>query len=381
MKNAGRKKHMDNLSLKFKRVLSFISQGSTLLTVLIITLLSILMLVEASRAATFDVSTKEEFQSALTTAQDNGEDDIINVAAGSITVNGFFQQLEFSSSEAFSLTIKGAGARSTILEGVGYALFLRIVTSHDVTISDMTFKNGSFVAGFGPAVYVEGQNVTIERCIFTENGPDKTIWITINNGYGYIRNNIFSGNKGPGIFVQCLTGLSYPRFSNNTFDGNLGGGIELDGIGDVLIQSNVVWGADSAQGQILLNTENIVALFGNIYRDVNGEPAVEDYNDTSDPMFVANGHWDDNGTPGDTSDDLWVDGDYHLQAGSPCIDSGYYSSATPATDFEGNEPFDDPDTQNTSNAPFFFGDRGAYEYIPTPKVKLLPGTLLLLLSN
>jgi hypothetical protein len=30
-------------------------------------------------------------------------------------------------------------------------------------------------------------------------------------------------------------------------------------------------------------------------------------------LFVQRGHW---------SDDVWVDDDYHLQAGSPCIDAG-----------------------------------------------------------
>ena len=34
-------------------------------------------------AATFDVTSASEFQTALTTAQSNGEDDTINVAAGS----------------------------------------------------------------------------------------------------------------------------------------------------------------------------------------------------------------------------------------------------------------------------------------------------------
>lgn len=36
-----------------------------------------------------------------------------------------------------------------------------------------------------------------------------------------------------------------------------------------------------------------------------------------DPMFVNAGHWV--GTPGESE---WVDGDYHLQDGSPCIDAG-----------------------------------------------------------
>jgi len=58
-----------------------------------------------------------------------------------------------------------------------------------------------------------------------------------------------------------------------------------------------------------------------------------------DPLFAVSGYWDASGTPEDPSDDVWVDGDYHLrsQAGrwdpvaarwvldevtSPCIDAG-----------------------------------------------------------
>jgi hypothetical protein len=59
----------------------------------------------------------------------------------------------------------------------------------------------------------------------------------------------------------------------------------------------------------------------------------------ADPLFAKPGYWDPNGTPNNTKDDFWVDGDYHLksQAGrwdsvagqwvidqvtSPCIDAG-----------------------------------------------------------
>ena len=46
----------------------------------------------------------------------------------------------------------------------------------------------------------------------------------------------------------------------------------------------------------------------------------------ADPLLVDPGHWDDNGTPADPSDDFWVDppggGDYRLSASSPCIDAG-----------------------------------------------------------
>ena len=62
-------------------------------------------------------------------------------------------------------------------------------------------------------------------------------------------------------------------------------------------------------------------------------------NISADPLFAKPGYWDPNGTPNDTKDDFWVQGDYHLmsEAGrwdpaarqwvvdnvtSPCIDAG-----------------------------------------------------------
>lgn len=62
-------------------------------------------------------------------------------------------------------------------------------------------------------------------------------------------------------------------------------------------------------------------------------------NISADPLFARDGYWDPNGTPNNTKDDFWVQGDYHLmsEAGrwdpaarqwvidkvtSPCIDAG-----------------------------------------------------------
>ena len=33
-------------------------------------------------------------------------------------------------------------------------------------------------------------------------------------------------------------------------------------------------------------------------------------------------YWDPNGTPGNSDDDFWVDGDYHLHHNSLCINAG-----------------------------------------------------------
>jgi len=40
------------------------------------------------------------------------------------------------------------------------------------------------------------------------------------------------------------------------------------------------------------------------------------------PLFVQEGYFDDNGTADNTSDDIWIPGDYHLLPSSSCIDAG-----------------------------------------------------------
>jgi len=57
----------------------------------------------------------------------------------------------------------------------------------------------------------------------------------------------------------------------------------------------------------------------------------------TDPRFLNPGYWDENGTAEDESDDYWVEGDYHLQMDSPCIDAGnyFYCMQVPSTDLDG----------------------------------------------
>jgi hypothetical protein len=114
---------------------------------------------------------------------------------------------------------------------------------------------------------------------------------------------------------------------------------------------------------------------GSIDRDESSEPQVSyscvegmttwegEDNINTDPLFVQPGHWDDNGTPDDFSDDTWIAGDYHLQPRSPCIDAGT-SEGAPTTDIEGN------------GRPCGAGvDMGAYEFggCPPPNERFLRG--------
>ena len=111
-----------------------------------------------SFAATFNVTTSAELQLALTTAESNDEDDTINIAAGTYSTNGTTFTYAAASDETHSLTLKGAGAGSTILDGGYIVQVLQIVTppSQDpsgasITIEDLTIQNGftTGVAGGG----------------------------------------------------------------------------------------------------------------------------------------------------------------------------------------------------------------------------------------
>jgi hypothetical protein len=65
-------------------------------------------------------------------------------------------------------------------------------------------------------------------------------------------------------------------------------------------------------------------------------------------------------------DPLFVDpdnGDFHLSAGSPCIDAGLSTNA-PALDFEDDERIDDPWTPNTGGGTIDYVDIGFDEYQP-----------------
>jgi len=81
-----------------------------------------------------------------------------------------------------------------------------------------------------------------------------------------------------------------------------------------------------------------------------------DFNIDQDPSFVQPGHFED--SDGDDNVDTWIPGDYHLQPGSPCIDTGTCEGAPPL-DIEGNP--------RPSGAGC---DMGAYEFgssLPRPR--------------
>ena len=175
---------------------------------------------------------------------------------------------------------------------------------------------------------------TITKNIIKENHSSGGGGIYCFNSSPIITNNIIEGNSadgfGGGIF--CFYSCS-PKIINNTIFGNsadIGGGIGcLDHphlpFSDLIITNNILWN-DSPDEICYDCGGSITVTYSDIQGGWEGESNID-----ADPMFVDA-----------------ENGDFHLQAGSPCIDAGT-SEGAPSDDIEGNPRDELP-------------DMGAYEY-------------------
>ena len=151
---------------------------------LLLAMVSVLVLAGTSWAEVFDVDTALELRTALSNAADNGENDIINIAAGTYSVGG--STFSYTPSlgppeENFSLTIVGAGTGSTILDGGNTEQIMHIDTtglSDDanagITVTGIAFRRGNDTATIpaqsgGLWVWTSQADITVENCEFLEN--------------------------------------------------------------------------------------------------------------------------------------------------------------------------------------------------------------------
>jgi len=178
-----------------------------------------------------------------------------------------------------------------------------------------------------------------------------------------------------------------PTITNCTFAGNSarnGNALACDSWDQIFPSSVQLTNCIIADGgSEIWNNDNstITITYSNIEGGYLGQGNID-----ADPCFVSPGFWDPNGTPEDTGDDFWVEGDYHLSPNSPCIDAGD-NTAVPAdtTDLDGDgnttEPIpwdldggcrvvDNPDAPDTGNGTPPIVDMGAYEFAPVIEVPM-----------
>jgi uncharacterized repeat protein (TIGR01451 family) len=207
----------------------------------------------------------------------------------------------------------------------------------------------------GGAILCVGASPTIIGCIISNN-------VAANNGGAIscssgsspkIQNCLITNNiSDSGGGISCDS--SSPTIVNCTFSLNYsdvnGAGICNYNNSNTTIKSTIFWDNVSSNGAPIYNDGMSSATVS--YSDVqNNWPGPG--NIDADPCFVELGFWDSNGTPSDTNDDFWVDGDYRLKPDSPCINAGdpNYVPEPNETELDGN--------------PRIIGgriDMGAYEY-------------------
>ena len=159
---------------------------------------------------------------------------------------------------------------------------------------------------------------------------------------------------GGGIYNQdSIVEIEHCSLSANRAFSGFGGGLRGFSQGETTLTNSILWGnqaelpGDGIGNEIALtptSNEEIELTIG--YCDLEGgqEALLIEMDDGDvlldwlagnidhDPLFIEQGSIDDNGTPGDLDDDVWVEGDTHLQTASLMIDRG-----DPNSDFE-NEP-------------------------------------------
>jgi predicted outer membrane repeat protein len=253
-------------------------------------------------------------------------------------------------------------------------------------LTNCTFRNNSGYEGGGISNF--DSSPMVMNCMF---GGNSAVW---GGGiYNYesdlmMTNCIVSGNKarwsggGMDIWVgmpsppgpcfmnrTCNITLTNCTFAENqSMSGRALACGSCDGLfpSKVQIANCILWdGGDEIRNY---DGSTINVYYSDVWDGFLGEGNID-----SDPLFVDPGYWalrDDPNNVVEPNDPnaIWIDGDYHLLAGSPCIDTGdpNYVPEPNETDMDGR--------------PRVIGGRidiGAYEYMHSipAEVRIIPRTI------
>ncbi len=195
-------------------------------------LLLLILCVTVARGATFTVTNAAAFQTALTAAQTNGQQNVIQVAAGTYPIS---TSLIYSSAEPYSLSILGANTATTVLDGRASVQPMQLASSAggSVSVAGLTFRNGRNTAGDGIggglSIICDGGGVpTVATCVFSNNFAQRTaggIYVATGTGNATITNCVAARNTtaiddGGGIYVYKASGGGTILVADNLLFGN-----------------------------------------------------------------------------------------------------------------------------------------------------------------
>jgi subtilisin family serine protease len=187
-------------------------------------------------------------------------------------------------------------------------------------INNCIFTENTAVGNDGGAINNEYSSPVINNCTFTANSAYDWGGAVRNVYYSspIVTNCLFAGNLADdGGALYCYF-YCEPVVTNCTFNANearYGNSIASDFVNEMRIKNCIISG--DAEQMWHQYPQYLDVSYSNIS---DGWPGLG--NIDLDPCFIAPGYWDSNGTPSDTNDDTWFDGDYHLLSQSPCINTG-----------------------------------------------------------
>ena len=257
---------------------------------LLLILLLVFLVCRIASGATFNVTNPTEFQNALTIAQSNGEDDVINVAAGTYNITSTLTYYP-SDTENYSLTIQGQGADCTVIDGGGKVGIMSIDTSHitddssNIKIKKITFRNGcgsgTDVRG-GIYIRTNSASITLEENIFLNNSTEwiegAGAYLNTSNGIVTVSKNTFTSNSnnnhnGGGIYIYSnLVTLTNNTFTDNSAAGSGGGAYISSGDGTAILTNNTFNGnsGDTGGGVLISSGYGTVTLTNNTFTNNDG---------------------------------------------------------------------------------------------------------------
>jgi hypothetical protein len=247
------------------------------------TLIFLILTLGFALGATFNVTNVTDFQTALTTAQNNGEDDVINVAAATYSVVSTLTYSTTNGDNGHSLRIVGENRDTTILDGGGNVQIMHIDIDSDnnsgdlngnIEIRNLTFRNGN-IDNSGSAFFIHTNQatVTIDNNIIEDGSSDNLIggaYIAALSNDVVFTNNIVRNNNAlnytGGISIISISGnltVTDNVFDNNTVDnGSFGGILISNQTGSITFTSNIlrnnVVSSSSAGAKLLSDSGNVI---------------------------------------------------------------------------------------------------------------------------
>ncbi|MBI5116566.1 right-handed parallel beta-helix repeat-containing protein, partial [Candidatus Poribacteria bacterium] len=184
-------------------------------------------------------------------------------------------------------------------------------------------------ANYGGGIAANASSPVISECVISGNSAIYGGGISYSAPSSPILTNCTIAGNSATYGGGVNSSNSSPSVKHCTINGNVansyGGAISCGASSTISVSNSILWDNDAPQGpELSLRTAASPSSLTISYSDVmDGQPAV--YKESGctltwgsgniggDPRFAAPGHW--NG-------DVWVDGDYHLNFDSPCIDAG-----------------------------------------------------------